>query len=134
MKSKCTRVLLGCLFASLLALPAMAADQAVRADEEAYSAIKERLFERVERGVASPLAVERFLASLEESSRELMEIREKGDDASLLRVRSLLSESGVELSKSEADGIAESAVRWAEMRQLRETREALTPARRQVRR
>lgn len=133
MKSKCTRLVLGWLFVSLLALPALAADRAISPEEEAYASIKERLAEKVERGEMNPAALDRFLEALEENFQDLAEIREKDDAAPTVVIRHLLVETGVKVSEPEADSLVMDVDRWATLRQVRESREALTPQRRERR-
>lgn len=133
MKSKCTLVLLGCLVVSLLAVPALAADPTVSPEEAAFTSLKERLYERVERGVIAEIAVERFLAALDEQKDELAEISEKGNDAVQQTIRHLFNDTRLTVSGREADQIAETAARWVVMRQLRDSDEVLTPTRRQRR-
>lgn len=112
MRATCTRVVLGCLLVGLLALPALASDRLRVQEEDAYSALKQNLVQRVEAGQISEEAMGHFLEALRRSSQEFAELDAKDADAPAQRVRTLMAELKMPVPKNENDSLVHAAVRW----------------------
>lgn len=113
------RIVLGCLFACLLSVPALATDTATAADE-AYGALKERLVEQVDRGLVTVPAMESFLERLQERSSDLAAIRLKDARASEEQVRVIFREVDLTGPEAEREDLLKAVVRWVDLNQVRE--------------